>query len=92
MIKAGSDELKQKNPKFKEVERRIQNLVKTAEQQRGRGVTVVVAASKKNILKPMGEIGEEDEDEDINNNDLFKALENEANEVKDESPEENLYR
>ena len=40
----------------------------------------------------MGEIGEEDEDDDINNNDLFKALENEANEVKDESPEENLYR
>ena len=31
MIKAGSDELKQKNPKFKEVERKIQNLFQTAE-------------------------------------------------------------
>lgn len=79
MIKAGSDELKQKNPKFKEVERRIQNLVQTAEQQWGRGVTVVVAPSKQNILKPMSSIDEEDEDEDPNNNELFKALENEAN-------------
>lgn len=93
MIKSGSDELKQKNPKFKEYERKIQNLVKTAEENRGRG-TVVVAPSKKNILKTVDAIGEEDEEEELSNNDLFKALEADANGENEDTSDagENLYR
>ena len=48
----------------------------------GRGVSVVVAPSKENILRPMDTILEEEMPED--ENDLFASLENGAQEEPDE--------